>query len=183
MIGNCNYIKENGFKCGSTTLLSEIYFRDPYIKSNRDFVELCHIHYKYLIKEMTETIITLARRRDNLYSQRNREKIIAKENDSFYSDLLTPKIDNLKNLLKKKMNNECRNMFCMNNLQKLGPDEKIFTVTTFTPMGKRHYTFNFCSLKCFTIMKGKCGIQRLVNTQSILEIPKALSVADSLGNY
>src|SRR5690242_5422558 len=112
MIGSCNFIKDNGMRCGSSFLLSEIYFRDPYVKSNREFVEFCHIHYKQLIKEMTERVILLARQRDNLFSNRNRERILAKENDTYYRDLKQPKIDDLKTLLKKIMNNECRNIFC-----------------------------------------------------------------------
>ena len=170
MHGSCHYIRDSGYRCGSTTLLSEIYFRDPYTRTNREFVDLCHIHYKYLIKEMTEQIVILARQRDNLFSQRNREKILAKDNDTFYRDLITPKIEGLKVVLKKMVNNECRNIFCLKNLQTLKPDEKIFTVNTYLPSGRRHYTFNFCSLKCFEIMKGKVGIQKQFNKQFTLEV-------------
>ena len=160
----CNYILDNGARCDSSFLLHEMYFRDPYYKHNCGSVNICKKHYDLITKEVNEIVIGFARQRDNLFAQRNRERQIAKENDTFYHDQKQYKIDDLKQKCRDILNYECRNYFCLMDLKKLKQEDKIYTVTSFKPGGKRGYTWNFCSFKCLNWMSVKCGIKQIVNT-------------------
>lgn len=155
---NCNYILESDQRCGSTFLLHEIYFRDPENKSNRQFTYICKTHYDQIMREMTEKIKTLTFKRDNLIAERNKERIIAQQNDQRYNDQKQQKIEDLRIIIKKILTNECRNIFCMKTLQGNNERMKFFSAHTFLPNGKRHYTFYFCSNRCMQSLRGKCGI-------------------------
>lgn len=167
---SCNAILENNQKHGSTWNLHEVYFRDPFDRRNCESIDMCEYHYNDVMKVMNERVVDFARKRDNLISERNRERATAKEYDTYYLDIKQPKIEDLRKLVRKMMNNECRNIFCLQDLTKLDKDKKIYTVHTFRPSGKRHYTFNFCSIKCFNGMKGRCGIRMMIqNKQRTLQ--------------
>lgn len=95
----------------------------------------------------------------NLISEAARLRKTAREFGNYYNnDVITQKIEDLKALIKRITTNECKNYFCMQNLRELEYRSKLYSVHTFKPSGRRHYTFYYCSSHCFQIMKAKCGL-------------------------
>ena len=160
---SCNFVYDNGSKCISTYLLHSLYFRDPYSETIPVFVSLCQKHYQVITGELNEHVREYQMKVSNLISQNARNRRTAKEFDTYYdSTMARQKIEDLQALIKKIQNNECRNYFCKADLTKLGQFDRLFSVHTFKPSGRRHYSYYFCSLKCFNIMKGKCGISSMI---------------------
>lgn len=108
----------------------------------------------------------------NLIAEAGRLRRIAREYDTYVNnDALQLKIEDLKALIKNTQNNECKNMFCNQNLRQLEQKEKIYSVHVFKPNGRRWYSFYYCSLKCFNNMKGKCGLYVPLSTgQTVLNL-------------
>lgn len=106
----------------------------------------------------------------NMISEQARLRRIARENDVFRDNtIIQLKIEDLKSLIKKLQNNECKNFFCNQDLTRLEPGKKLYSVSTFRSSGRRHYTFYYCSLRCFNIIRSRCGlVVPIVSGQSTL---------------
>jgi len=153
----CNAYLDNDAKCQSKYQLHTILFF--YTSENQvELVQVCKPCYERIMKVLNEPIVTLTRKRDNLIAKRAQDARIAKEyGNVFYKDTERQKIEDLTTVIKNMALNQCRNYLCMKNLQTLGLDAKIFSVSTYKPSGKRHQTFYLCSLKCFKRMKAIFG--------------------------
>jgi hypothetical protein len=160
---SCNQLLDVNLKCGKPYGLHGIYFHDPNSKKNCELINICRYCYDILAKEMQETITARVRDRENLKATRNRQRAIAKAYGAPYNDHIQFALDDVSKLIYNLSTNTCKNIFCNANLLKLPIDSKIYTATTFKPSGRRHYTWNFCSEKCFKSMKGKCGV-KLITT-------------------
>ena len=159
MLGSCNYLNENDVRCNKTYGLHNLFFRDPYAPASSQFIDLCKWHYDIIIGEMTERVKGFQMKLVNMISEAARLRRIARESDIYVGNSATQqKIEDLRELIKKITNNECKNIFCMQNLRQLEQKQRIYSVHTFKPSGRRHYTFYYCSLKCYNIMRAKCGL-------------------------
>jgi hypothetical protein len=159
MLGSCNYYLDNNRRCGRTWQLYNLLFFNPFAPSYVESIHLCKIHHDQLASELQERTLEFKIRLSNLIAQKAREQKLAKDNDNYYNPIfIQRKIDDLLALKKQIQTNECRNYLCMRNFDKLGENEKLYSVNTFSPKGRRQYTFYFCSLKCYNFIKGKCGL-------------------------
>ena len=162
----CNHLSEFGRTCNSTYGTHDVYFRDPNAPSTLEYIQLCKTHYDIIEEELTHRIKEFQMKISNLIAETARERKLAKEagNEYYYNPgLKLQRIEDLKELIKRIKYEECKNYFCNNSLKSDNRDDKIYSVTTFSNNGKRHHTFYFCSLKCFNIIKGKCGIQTQIH--------------------
>ena len=166
----CNAILDTDDKCNKTFNLHQVYFIDPYSPESSVYIMLCRPHYDAIIKDLNEELVTMQRQIANLRYEDKKQRKIAKENDVIYqAGTLQYKLERMQEIYKKKALNQCRNIFCQADLTKLDRDKRIYSVTTFKPSGRRHNTFYLCSIKCFNIIKGKCGIRTILqNKQSTL---------------
>lgn len=165
MLGTCYYIKDNYQRCSSTFNLHNILFRDPYSPGFIQSVDICELHYRYLIEELMGDQKDKQRKIEKLRYEIATYKKVGKENDIYYDTKpIYAEIEQQREFIKYQLNNECKNIFCRKNLSILNKGEKLYSVTTFSQNGKRHYTFYFCSLKCYNIMKGKCGIATKIHS-------------------
>jgi hypothetical protein len=159
MLGSCNYLNENNNRCNKTFSLNNLFFRDPYAPTNSQFVDLCKWHYEEIIRFYNDEIQEMQRERDNLRVMMKEVQIIAKKSDIYYkNDADQMRYDNLRALIKIFTTAQCKNIFCKQRLSVMGRDKKIYSVHTFKSNGKRHYSFYFCSLKCYNIVRAKCGL-------------------------
>ena len=158
----CNAILDNEQRCNKTYQLHEVYLRDPYDAQRSSIEYLCRFCYDRLVKEMNERISDFDRKLKNQIYEINRQRVAAKEYDMPYrNESLEMKISDLRTLVKRISNGECRNEFCRKLLTSLQQGERVYTATTFRVNGKRHYTWNYCSHQCFKSIKGKCGVFNL----------------------
>jgi hypothetical protein len=171
MKGICSAFLDNNERCYSRYILHTILFMD--ISSNDvELVQVCKSCYDRIMRVLNERLVTLSRKRDNLQASRNQEIAIIKQQQEYYhyTDLKINKIQDLTKIIKDMALNQCRNDLCMKNLNNLGKDEKIFSVSTFKPYGKRHHTFYLCSRKCFRRMKAIFGVIEIRPTgQTLLD--------------
>lgn len=137
-----------------------MYFRNPYSHESSQFIDLCGYHYDNLTSETTERIRALQMKLSNMISENARLQKIGRDNGVYHrNDALKLKIDDMRALIKKLTINECKNYFCNADLHKLENKVKLYSLHTFKPSGRRHYTFYYCSLKCFNIIRARCGIK------------------------
>lgn len=159
LLGTCNFLDDKGNRCNKTYNLHSLYFRDPYSPTSSQFIDLCKWHYDAITADTTERIRGFQMKLSNLISESARLRKIARENGTYIrNEVMTQKIEDLKALIKKITTNECKNFFCMANLRELERYAKLYSVHTFKPSGRRHYTFYYCSLKCYNIMRARCGL-------------------------
>lgn len=142
MLGSCNYLNENNVRCNKTYNLHNLFFRDPYAPTSSQFVDLCKWHYDLIVGEMTERTRQFQMKLSNMISEAARSRKIARENGIYHrNDNITQKIEDLKELIKKITSNECKNIFCMQNLRQLEQRQRIYSVHAFKPSGRRHTRF------------------------------------------
>lgn len=160
MLGSCSFIEDNGNFCNRTYLLHNLFFRDPYAVGSPELTDICKRHYEILTGESLERIRGFQMKLANMISEAARLRKIALANGVYLDNNATQqKIEDLKALIKKIQNSECKNFFCNNDLTKLERFTKLYSVHAFKPSGRRHYTFYYCSLKCYNIMRAKCGLK------------------------
>lgn len=158
-LGSCNFINEYNNRCNRTYELHNMQFRDPYSISTIEQCDLCKTHYDQVTSDTVERVRGFQMKLSNMIAESSRLTRIAKENDTYYkNDAMQQKIEKLKELIRTIQNDECKNYFCNQNLRQLNREQRLFSVSTFRQSGRRQYTFYFCSLKCFNIFKGRCGI-------------------------
>lgn len=172
MLGSCNALTDYNRRCDRTFDLSNLIFRDPFHPSTLETADLCKFHYNGIVGELNEHIDEYKRKIKNLKFQISTYKQAQKQNDTYYdTNLIQSKIDDIRTLIKNQLLNECKNIFCRQNLRQLERYSRLYSVHTFRPNGRRHYTFYFCSVKCFNIMKGKCGFSSpIIRGQTTLNI-------------
>jgi hypothetical protein len=120
---------------------------------------LCKWHTEEIIQQTTYRVKDFQMKLSNLISENARLKKIARDYDTYTNNAaIEQKIQDLKELIKRIQNNECKNFFCNKSLRELEQKEKIFSVHVFKPSGRRWYSFYYCSLACFNTMKGRCGM-------------------------
>lgn len=159
MLGSCFYLFDSRARCNRTYNLHTILFRNPESPSFIEQVDLCKPHYEEIIGQMTEYVRQFQMDLTNLISKSARDRKIARENGIYRSnDFVYKKIEDLKALIKRTQNDECKNFLCRQNLRDLDMSRKLFSVHTFKQSGRRHYSFYFCSLKCYNFMKARCGL-------------------------
>lgn len=165
MLGSCNVILENGNRCNRNFNLNNLIFRDPYSPSFIETVDLCSYHYKELLNDVYEDIYSRQRQIQNLIAQAQTYREEGTKYGIFYDTRqIQAKIEYIKNQIQTQLNNECKNYFCHANLQKIGSNNKIYSITTFRQSGKRHHTLYFCSLKCYNIIKSRTGLKVPINS-------------------
>jgi len=171
ILGSCNFINDYNNRCNRTYQLHNIQFRDPY-NSIIEQVDLCKTHYDQITSDTIQRVRDFQMQLANMIAENARLKRLAKENDTYIrNDARDQKVESLKELIRRVQNDECKNYFCNFNLRQLPERQKLFSASSFKPSGRRHYTFYYCSLKCFNIMKGRCGITtEIFKGQTILEV-------------
>lgn len=160
MLGYCNYLNDLNNRCARTNQLHDLLFRDPYSPSFIQVIQLCDFHYREITTELTERISNYRIEIKNKKFEIAKFKEAEKQHDVYYDKgRIYQQISDMESFIRNTLMNECKNFFCKRNLNELKSiGAKIYSVTTFNQSGKRHYTFYYCSLKCFNTMKGKCGI-------------------------
>jgi len=159
MKGSCSAFLDNNERCVSKYILHTVLFMNT-SANDVELAQVCKSCYDRIMRVLNERITELSRKRDNLQAARNREIAIIKQQQEYYhyTDLKLAKIQDLTKIVKDMALNQCRNNFCMKNLNSIGKDDKLYSVSTFKPYGKRHHTFYLCSGKCFRRMKAIFGI-------------------------
>lgn len=171
MQGSCNFIDENNNRCNKTYQLHSLYFKDP-TSNTPEFADLCKWHYDKITDELIERTRGFQMKLANMISENARLTKIARANGVYHANSnIQQKISDMKDLIRKVQNNECKNYFCNANLSHLERYQKVYSVHAFKPSGRRHYSFYYCSFKCFNIMRAKCGLYiPLSNGQMVLNL-------------
>lgn len=159
MLGKCSFLLENGDHCNKTFQLHNLYFRDPYAIITSDLIDLCKWHYDEIVLLFTDRVKQLQMKLSNMISEQARYRKIARDNGVYRSnETQEQRIQDLKELIKRITSTECKNFLCMANLTRLERYSKLYSVHLFKQSGRRQFTFYFCSLKCFNIIRSKCGL-------------------------
>lgn len=167
-LGSCNYMYDDGRRCSKTYNLHNFFFRDPNSLTSSIFIDLCKWHTDEICGNIVARTKDFQMKLTNLIAESARLRRIARENDTYYNNMMIQqKIEDLRELIKKVQNNECKNFFCNANLKNI--HDKLYSVHVFKPGGRRWYTFYYCSLRCYNNMKAKCGLPiALTSGQTVL---------------
>ena len=148
-------------RCPSSFQLHKFVFNDPYEQEKYSKVSICGPHYRQLIEDIDITLKTLRRKAEQKAGDLKKEIARASKNDVFV-DIKTRRavIDQLWLRIKVIKKHQCRNPLCAKSVG--SRNEKIFSSTIYSPRGYQKDQMYFCSNRCYSIIKEKCGIRSKV---------------------
>lgn len=165
----CDYLEMNNERCGKKHEVRFVMFRDPDTRETQE-VALCPAHFGEVIEEpLLAPIRKLNFQLSNMIGKNNRERQIAKENDTpFDYDIRKQKVDKLRKQIIHEHSYKCCNVLCGQPLQS---NSKVFSMIIFGIQGKQQNKFYLCSADCCKKMRHRVGLIKvdIVQVHSLQE--------------
>lgn len=169
-LGSCNYMKPNDEKCGTHYNLNSLLFRYQDDRSSSFELDLCEYHFKEFKDGIHEQIDKLENREmPKIMRKIQNERLICKENDVHYNpEFNQKKFDSIKKSRDLMKFQQCMNNFCKYDLGELR--SPVYSIVVFSRNGKVLFKWYFCSDKCITKMKARCGID-ILPKEKVVTVP------------
>lgn len=169
----CDYLSLDNERCGKKFEVMFLHFRDPETRETEE-VALCPAHFGEVIEEpLLVPLKKLQFKMTNLIARNNRERQIAKSNDTpFNYNERKDQVDQLRKQIIHEHSYKCCNVLCGAPLKQ---GSKVFAMLIFNQNGKQLHKFYLCSSECYTKMRHRVGLIKvdLVKVHTLQEFTNA----------
>jgi len=155
MNDQCQYRKDTVNRCGVTFGLSQIYFRNPILRSDNIEIALCQYHSDIILRIVMESYNNCIKVESSAFGKYKKGKALAKKYETLQAPQDYQALENVRKLKFKILHSICRNIYCGKQLYQ----QNIYTATAFHANGKMRHSFYFCSYDCFMWFKRMCGFR------------------------